>query len=91
MELPLAEYEQAQRILGELKGSEAAQGRVGVLRLDLSGLAIDTGGVEILFEDLPAPLKAAAAKLKAQADGDGDELARRALWNLYRLVKEGAT
>jgi len=88
MEVPLAEFEQVQRILGELKGTEAAQGRVGVLRADVSGLRIDTEGVEGLFEDLPAPLKVAAAKLKAQADGEHGEVASRALWNLYRLVKE---
>ncbi len=88
MEVPLAEFEQVQRILGELKGTEAAQGRVGVLRTDVSGLSIDTEGAEILFAGLPAPLKAAAAKLRDQADGEHGEVARRALWNLYRLVKE---
>ncbi len=88
MEVPLAEFEQVQRILGELKGTEAVQGRVGVLRADVSGLRIDTEGAEILFAGLPAPLKAAAAKLKAQADGEHGEVASRALWNLYRLVKE---
>ena len=88
MELPLAEFEQVQRILDELKGTEAAQGRVGVLRADVSGLRIDTEGVEGLFEDLPAPLKVAAAKLKVQADGEHGEVARRALWNLYKLVRE---
>ncbi len=91
MEVPLAEFEQVQRILGELKGTEAAQGRVGVLRADVSGLRIDTEDALGLFEDLPAPLKAAAAKLKAQADGEHGEVASRALWNLYRLVREVGT
>lgn len=88
MEVPLAEFEQVQRILGELKGTEAVQGRVGVLRADVAGLRIDTEGAEILFAGLPAPLKAAATKLRDQADGEHGEVARRALWNLYRLVKE---
>ncbi len=88
MEVPLADFEQVQRILGELKGTEAAQGRAGVLRADVSGLRIDTTGVENLFEGLPASLRAAAAKLEAQADGEQGEVARRALWNLYRLVRE---
>ena len=91
MQVPLAEYEQVRRILAELKGTEAVQGRVGVLRADVSGLRIDTEGVEGLFEDLPGPLKAAAAKLKAQADGEHGEVARRALWNLYKLVREVGT
>lgn len=88
MEVPLAEYEQVQRILRELKGTEAAQGRVGVLRADVSGLRIDTAGAEDLFDGLPPSLRAAAAKLEAQADGEHGEVARRALWNLYRLVRE---
>ncbi len=88
MKVPLAEFEQVQRILDELKGTEAAQGRVGVLRADVSGLSIDTEGAEILSAGLPAPLKAAAAKLRDQADGEHGEVARRALWNLYRLVRE---
>ena len=89
MKVPLAEYEEARRLLAELKGTEAARGRVGVLREDVTGLVIDATGSETHFDDLPAPLQAAAAKLKAQADGEEGELARRALWNLYRLVREG--
>ncbi len=91
MEVPLAEFEQVQRILDELRGTEAAQGRAGVLRADLSGLKIDTEGVESLFDGLPAPLKVAAAKLKAETEGEHGEVARRALWNLYRLVREVGT
>ena len=91
MKVPLAEYEQVQRILAELKGTEAAQGRVGVLRADVSGLSIDTEDVEGLFDGLPGPLKAAAAKLKAQTEGEQGEVARRALWKLYRLVREVGT
>ncbi len=88
MDVPLVEFEEVQRILGELKGTEAAQGRVGVLRTDISGLKVTTEDVDVLFDDLPGPLKAAAAKLKAQTEGEHSEVARRALWNLYRLVRE---
>lgn len=88
-EVPLAEYEEVQRVLAELKGTAAAQGRVGVLQLDASGLKMDTTDAESLFEGLPASLEAAAGKLRAMEQGEGGEMARRALWNLYRLVREG--
>ncbi len=88
-EVPLAEYEEVQRVLAELKGTEAAQGRVGVLQLDAGGLKLDTTDAEGLFEGLPASLEAAARKLKAMEQGEDGEVARRALWKLYRLVREG--
>ena len=93
-EVTLPGYEEVQGILDELKGTEAIQGRVGVLQADTTGLKIDTTDVESLFEGLPESLQAAVAKLTgladaqvAEPDADG-ETARRALWNLYRLVRE---
>ncbi len=101
-EVSLPEYEEVQGILDELKGTEAIQGRVGVLQADTSGLKMDTTDVESLFEDLPESLRAAVAKLTAIAQGQATqgqvaqggqvaeqgETARQALWNLYRLVRE---
>lgn len=89
-EVPLAEYEEVQQILAELKGTEAAQGRVGVLQANTDGLKLDTADAEALFEGLPASLQAAAAKLQALEAGEQGETARRALWNLYRLVREAS-
>lgn len=91
LEVSLPEYEEVRRILAELKGTEATQGRVGVLVTDTAGLKMDTTDVESLFEDLPETLQATVAKLRAASDGDDGELARRALWNLYRLVREVAS
>ncbi len=93
-EVPLPEYEEVRRILTELKGTEATQGRVGVLLTDTSGLRMDTTEAESLFHGLPDTLQATVAKLQATAAGEGaskdGELARRALWNLYRLVRKVA-
>ena len=89
LEVPLADYETVQKILAELKGTEAAQGRVGVLQTITEGLRMDTTDVDRLFEGLPDSLRAAVTKLKAAEQGQHPEVARRALWNLYRLVREG--
>ena len=92
--VPLPEYEEALKILDELKGTEAIQGRVGVLQAETRGLEIDTTDAESLFEGLPDSLRAAGAKLKAMAENPeagsaaDAETARQALWNLYRLVRE---
>ena len=91
LEVPLRQYEEVHRVLGELKGTEAAQGRVGVLQTITDGLKMDTTDVESLFEGLPASLQAAVGKLTALAQGEHGEqgeMARQALWNLYRLVRE---
>ena len=93
-EVTLPEYAEVRGILDELKGTEAIQGRVGVLQADTFALTIDTTDAESLFEGLPDSLRSAVAKLKARAEapegasGDDGETARRALWNLYRLVRE---
>ena len=93
-DVSLPEHEEVQKILDELKGTEAIQGRVGVLQADTGGLRIDITDAESLFEGLPDSLRAAVAKLTARAEdpeagsGAGGETARRALWNLYRLVRE---
>ena len=88
LEVPLPEYEEVQRILAELKGTDATQGRVGVLLTDTSGLKMDTTDALSLFHGLPESLRATADKLQAATAGEDGELARRALWNLYRLVRE---
>ena len=95
-EVSLPEYQEVRGILDELKGTEAIQGRVGVLQVDTSGLKIDITDAESQFEglpeSLPESLQAAVAKLivvaQEQAAEQGGETARRALWNLYRLVRE---
>jgi DNA repair exonuclease SbcCD nuclease subunit len=89
MRLGAAEYEEAQTIVRELAGTDATHGRAGVLQLDVGGLELDARGIETALEDLPESLRAAAARLQERAQGGADaEVARRALWHLYRAVRE---
>jgi DNA repair exonuclease SbcCD nuclease subunit len=86
-----AEYAEVEAILDELAGTAASRGRVGVMQLDREGLLLDTREVEQVFEDLPAVVRAAVRRLKEEeAEGPNPEVARRALYHLYRLSR-GAT
>ena len=91
LEVPLQEYEAVHEILAKLKGTETARGRAGVLSTDTGGLKMDTTNVESLFQGLPDTLRATAGKLAEGARGEHGETARRALWNLYRLVRRETT
>lgn len=88
MRLPALEYEEAKTILRTLKGTEAAHGRVGVLQLDASQLVLDTTDIERCFEDMPEVLRAAVKRLRELSDGEQAEIARRALYHLFRSVRE---
>jgi hypothetical protein len=58
-----------------------------VLTVDRSGLDLDTSEIETAFEDLPAVLQSAVARLRAHEQTEQAEHARRALVHLYRLVR----
>lgn len=90
MRVPAAEYEEAEAILRELKGTDALHGRVGVLQLDRSRLALDSAHIDDAFAELPDVLRAAAARLKALEHGDGAEIAQQALMHLYRSVRQAS-
>lgn len=82
-----AEYEEAERLLAELTGSEAVHPKVGILELDRSGLVLDTSTAPAAFEGLPEPIRLAAEKLKALEGEERPEVIARALYNLYHLAK----
>jgi len=90
MAVSAPEYEEAEKILRELKGTDATHGRVGVLQLDRSRLALDTQNIAQAFEDLPDVLRATAARLKAMEGGPQDALAKRAMMHLYRSVRKAS-
>lgn len=90
MRVSAAEYDEAEAILRELSGTTATHGRVGVLQVDRSGLELDTTDIEAAFDDLPDVLRIVLERLRAQEAGERGEEARRALYHLYRLVKEEA-
>jgi DNA repair exonuclease SbcCD nuclease subunit len=89
MRLPLAEYDQAQRILVELEGSLAATGKVGVLTLDRSGLRLDVQQSGAFADDLPPVLRSVLRRLEERAAVE-PEKAERALHHLYELVRGGS-
>lgn len=84
------DYEEAEKILRELKGTDATHGRVGVLQLDRSKLELDTKNIEHAFEDLPDVLRVTAERLKAMENGEQGEVAKQALMHLYRTVRKAS-
>jgi DNA repair exonuclease SbcCD nuclease subunit len=87
MTVPLEEYDEAGRILHELRGSLAANPRVGVLTEDLSGLRLRIDASLSFPRDLPPVLKGVVERLKAAAMED-PVIGERALHHLYSLVRD---
>ena len=86
MSVPLAEYDEAERILKELRGSLSANPRVGVLLDDRGGLRLAMDESLDFEQDLPPLLQAVAQRLRERAETE-PELAERALHHLYQLVQ----
>ena len=90
MVVPMEEYDEAERILVELRGSLAANPRVGVLAEDRSGLHLDTDTPIEFGTELPAVLQSTISRLQERSESN-PEVAERALHHLYRLVREAAS
>jgi DNA repair exonuclease SbcCD nuclease subunit len=88
MRVSADEYDEAQALLRELAGTESTHGRVGILQVDVDGLELDTTDIESAFEDVPDVLRATVERLRTLEGGEHGQKARRALYHLYRLVKE---
>ena len=87
MAVPMAEYDEAERIVSELGGSMAATPRAGVLLVDRGGLRLAAATPAEFGTELPPVLLAAAHRLQDRAGSD-PELVERALHHLYRLVRQ---
>lgn len=91
MRVPAPDYEEAERLIDELVGTDAKHGRVGVLELDRSRLTLDTDSVASICAALPPVMKAAVERLRAAAENPGErEAAERALYHLYRLSRKAS-
>ena len=94
MTVPLAEYDEAERLLASLGGSLAATPRVGVLSVDRQGLRLLTEDVLAEFAaNMPTVLRATAQRLQTLARGSDPlqrEHAERALHHLYKLARNAA-
>jgi DNA repair exonuclease SbcCD nuclease subunit len=89
------ELDAVERILVELEGTEALHGKVGVLQLERSGLVLETSGLEDALAGAPEVLRNVATRLRAIEGEHGagsaqGEVARRALYQLYRLLREAS-
>ena len=91
LRLTAPEFEEAERLLSELKGTNAIHGRVGILQLVRQRMLLDTRGIESELATLPDVLRATAARIKALEIGEGAETARAALYHLFRLAREART
>jgi DNA repair exonuclease SbcCD nuclease subunit len=91
MTVSLSEDSEVERILRELRGTDAAHGRVGILVEDLVNLRLrpESGGA--VPEELPPVLKDTVARLErlmADATDEAEQAkATRALAHLYRLLQ----
>ena len=77
LRLTAAEFEEAERLLAELKGTNAIHGRVGILQLERHSMVLDTRGIEAELADLPEVLRSTVTRLKAQEIGDQAEVRGR--------------
>jgi DNA repair exonuclease SbcCD nuclease subunit len=91
MTVTLSEESEVERILRDLRGTDATHGRVGVLVEDLANLRLQVGSGDAFPEDLPPVLKDTVARLDLLIAGALDESeksrATRALAHLYKLLQ----
>jgi DNA repair exonuclease SbcCD nuclease subunit len=91
MQVSITQLDRVEAILVELQGNEAAHGKAGIVLLDRAGLEIDAGGMGGFEMDLPPVLQSVAARLKARAQEPDGAVAKRALYHLYKTVREVRT
>src|SRR6516165_3897237 len=91
MTVSLSEESEIERILRDLRGTDATHGRVGVLLEHLESLRLQVGSGNAFPEDLPPVLKDTVARLDrlvAEAIDESEESrATRALSHLYKLLQ----
>jgi len=90
MTLPPLEYDEAERILEDLAGTDAKHGRVGVFVLDRKGLDMDTLSAEQVFADQPEIIRAVVQRLQEKATRAPIERQKveRAIHHFYRTLRE---
>jgi DNA repair exonuclease SbcCD nuclease subunit len=91
MTVTLSEESEVERILRDLRGTDATHGRVGVLLEDMENLRLQVGSGNAFPEDLPPVLKDTVARLDrliAEAIDESEKSqATRALAHLYKLLQ----
>lgn len=87
MEVTVSERARVEDILQELRGNEAVCGKVGVLRDDISELAVNVRDTSDFDGGLPEVLKSVVARLQAQANEPDGAVARQAMVLLHRTLR----
>jgi DNA repair exonuclease SbcCD nuclease subunit len=91
MAVSLTEKSEVERILRDLRGTDATHGRAGILVEDRSGLRLHAGSGGAFSQDLPPVLKDTVARLDlliAAAPGEAEkEKATRALAHLFEMLQ----
>jgi len=91
MTVSLSEESEVERILRDLRGTDATHGRVGVLLEDLGNLRLAVGSGNAFPENLPPVLQDTVARLDqliAEAIDESEKSrATRALSHLYKLLQ----
>jgi DNA repair exonuclease SbcCD nuclease subunit len=93
MQLPAAEFEQAEALIEELTGTPAKHAKVGILELDKSRFSLDPRSLQDVSKDLPATLQATIARLQTATESEDErerELAGRALYHLICLLRKAS-
>ncbi|HXB70921.1 MAG TPA: DNA repair exonuclease [Candidatus Acidoferrales bacterium] len=88
MEVTVNELDKVEAILNELTGNEAAHGKAGVLQVDRTGLELNTRDTGDFERNLPDVLKSVVKRLQAEGSEPEGAIARRALYHLFRTVRE---
>jgi hypothetical protein len=91
MQVSVTQLDRVEAILVELQGNEAAHGKAGIVLLDRSGLEIDSSDIAGFETGLPDVLKSVAERLQARAQEPDGMVAKRALYHLYKTVREVRT
>jgi len=91
MTVSLSEESEVERILRDLRGTDATHGRAGVVVEDRSGLRLHAGSGDAFPEDLPPVLRDTVARLDrliAESTEESDRAkATLALSHLYKLLQ----
>jgi hypothetical protein len=91
MAVSLAEKSEVERILRDLRGTDATHGRAGVLVEDRAALRLRAGSAGAFPQDLPQVLKDTVKRLDQLIDaapGEAEKAtASRALAHLYDLLQ----
>lgn len=81
------ELEEMERAIERLRGNEAMHGLAGVLRVEREDVVLDIADLDRFFEASPKVVREAARRLR-EVEKVQPEEARRALWHLYRSMRE---